>query len=241
VVNEPSGLVQTFHWAPSAPSELAVVLVEPLHLVRAGMGLLISSAPDLEVLAGAATAEEALAAVRELAGEAALVVVVGLSLPGRHNAYWLIREIRRLAPGVLIVATGGRADRAAISRALFSGDDGFVDKSAAPDDFLAALRRARQGEVVLEGVPLEWLGSIADALERHRRFIPFLTDRELQVLSAAAEGLTARQMGRRLGIEERTVTTHLGRIYGKLGVNGRTAAVRAATRTGLLTAAGLDE
>jgi DNA-binding CsgD family transcriptional regulator len=54
------------------------------------------------------------------------------------------------------------------------------------------------------------------------------------VLGVAAEGLTAREMGRRLGVSERTVTTHLNHIYRKLGANGRVSALSAASRLGML-------
>ena len=56
----------------------------------------------------------------------------------------------------------------------------------------------------------------------------------------AAEGLTAREIASRLGVRERTVTTHLARIYGKLGVGSRLAAIRLAARAGLVTVGGAD-
>ena len=219
---------------PSSSETVGVALVEPLHVVRAGMRLLLSNQPDLEVLAEAGGVDGALEAVRPLRGRRRAVALVSLSLSGPRDSYWLIRSIREFLPAITILALGGNADDAAVSRALFAGADGFAAKASAPDAFLAAVRRVSQGETVLEGVPPEWLGTIADSLERHRRFAPFLTDREIEVLSVAAEGLTARQMGRRLGVRERTITTHLTRIYGKLGVSGRTAAVRAAAGTGLV-------
>ena len=88
---------------------------------------------------------------------------------------------------------------------------------------------------MLAGPPAEWVGPIADRIELGRDIEPSLTERERQVLSVAAEGLTARQIATRLGVAERTVTTHLGRIYGKLGVGGRVAAIRSAARSGLVT------
>ena len=218
---------------PPTDEPVGVALVEPLHVVRAGIRLLLTNQPDLEVVAEAGEVDDALEAVRLLRDRRA-VALVALSLSGSRDSYWLIRSIRALVPGVAILALGGHADDAAVSRALFAGANGFAAKAAAPDAFLSAIRRVSEGETVLEGVPPEWLGSIADSLERHRRFAPFLTQREIEVLSAAAEGLTARQMGRRLGVRERTITTHLTRIYGKLGVSGRTAAVRAAVGTGLV-------
>jgi DNA-binding NarL/FixJ family response regulator len=82
------------------------------------------------------------------------------------------------------------------------------------------------------------LGGIVEgveSMERQRATTPILTDREKAVLIAAADGLTAREIGRRLGVSERTVTTHLNHIYRKLNVNSRVAALSAAWRLGLIT------
>ncbi len=87
---------------------------------------------------------------------------------------------------------------------------------------------------MLEGLPRGALGRIAEGVEGQRAGAAILTARERQILTVAAEGITARQIGRRLGVQERTVTTHLGRIYQKLGANNRVAAITAATRSGLL-------
>jgi DNA-binding CsgD family transcriptional regulator len=76
---------------------------------------------------------------------------------------------------------------------------------------------------------------IADGLERRRDIEFVLTRREREVLAIAAEGLTAREIAVRLNVRERTVTTHLSRIYAKLGVGGRLAAVRLAARSGLVS------
>jgi DNA-binding NarL/FixJ family response regulator len=107
-------------------------------------------------------------------------------------------------------------------------------------DFLQALRNAHQGEMVLAGPPVEVVGEIADGIERRREVEVRLTAREREVLTVAAEGLTAKQIADRLGVRERTVTTHLGRIYGKLGVGSRLAAIRAAARSGLVSVGVLD-
>ena len=82
------------------------------------------------------------------------------------------------------------------------------------------------------------LGGIVEgveSMERQRATTPILTDREKAVLVAAADGLTAREIGRRLGVSERTVTTHLNHIYRKLNVSSRVAALSAAWRLGLIT------
>ncbi|HYG71147.1 MAG TPA: LuxR C-terminal-related transcriptional regulator, partial [Actinomycetota bacterium] len=100
---------------------------------------------------------------------------------------------------------------------------------------LHALREAADGEMVLVGPPREFVGAIAHGLEHPDEVSTRLTERERQVLTVAAEGLTAREIATRLGVQERTVTTHLGKIYGKLGVGTRVAALRVAARSGLVS------
>jgi DNA-binding NarL/FixJ family response regulator len=213
---------------------LGIVLVDNLPVVRAGMSLLISRQQDLEVLAEATSGDEALEAVRSVGRRSRLVILVGLGLEGEHDSFWLIRRLREEFPAYATIGLGAKADQDAISRALFVGADGFVDKTALPSEFLEALKVASEGEMVLVGPPTEWLGSIAEGIERQRDAKPVLTHREWQVLAIASEGLTAKQIGDRLGLAERTVTTHLGRIYGKLGVSGRVAAIASAARAGFV-------
>jgi DNA-binding NarL/FixJ family response regulator len=219
---------------------VAVVLVDPLRVVRAGLRLLIDEQPDIRVVAEAGDGDEAIKELRSVRRRTGVVVLVGLGLPGPHDAFWLIRTIRETFPSFVILALGANADGMTISRALFVGADGYLDKAYEPDRFLDALRQAARGEVVLGGVPRDWLGPIAEGIERQREVAPLLTQRELEVLTVAAEGLTAREIGRRLGVRERTVTTHLARIYQKLGVGGRVGAVRAAARVGLVNVGGLE-
>ncbi len=215
---------------------LGVVLVDPLPVVRAGLGMLIQDRPEMEVLAEAGTADEALEAIRRIRRIRVVALIgLGLGLDGEHDAFWLIRTVRERFPALAILGCGARADPMAISRALFMGADGDVDKNVVPVEFLQALRAAAAGEMVLAGPPTEWVGPIAAGIERRRQVEAMLTSREVEVLTVAAEGLTARQIGDRLGLRERTVTTHLGRIYGKLGVGTRVAAIRAAAISGLVS------
>lgn len=215
------------------PDDLPVVVVDPLPVVRAGLVLLIQSAPGLDVVGQASSAEEALVALER--APAGSLVMVGLGLDGPRDACWLIESIRGRFPSCVVVAAGARSDAVTISRALFSGADGFVDKHVEPTEFLDAIRSAVSGEMVLAGPPSDWVGAIAGGLERDRDSDAWLTARERQVLSIAAEGLTARQIAERLGVRERTVTTHLSRIYNKLGVRTRIAAIRTATAAGLVS------
>jgi two-component system response regulator DevR len=213
---------------------LGVIVVDPLPVVRAGLGLLIDDRPDMEVLAEAGTADEGIDAIQRVR-RSRVVVLVGLGLNGAHDAYWLIRTLRQRYPTHAILGCGANADPTAISRALFVGADGFVDKNIDPVDFLQALRKAATREMVLATPTSSVVGQIVAGIDRRREVEVKLTDREREVLVVAAEGLTARQIATRLGVRERTITTHLARIYGKLGVGSRLAAIRMAAQSGLVS------
>ena len=211
------------------------MLVDPLPLVRAGLALLVERHPEMEVLAETGTADEALDAIRRTR-RARTVVVVGLSPYEGMDAFSFIRAIRERFPSHAVLAMGSKASPAMVSRALFTGADGYVDKSVDPDTFTGAIGDASKGEMVLVGPASSAVGEIAATIERRRELDALLTAREREVLTVAAEGLTARQIAVRLGVAERTVTTHLARIYAKLGVGSRLGAVRAAARSGLVAA-----
>jgi DNA-binding NarL/FixJ family response regulator len=211
-----------------------VVVVEPFAVVRAGLVLTIDSSPSLEVEASAASAEEAIGVVDRLR-EDRLVILVAMGLPGEQDGYWLIRTLRERFPGHVILGMGANADPNTVSRALFTGADGFVDKNAEVDEFLTAIRDSGEDHVVIAGPAAASVGTIAEGIERRRAPTFRLTPREREVLLIASEGLTAREIAERLGVRERTVTTHLARIYGKLGVGNRLAALRLAARSGLVS------
>ena len=217
---------------PVSP-RLGVIVVDPILTARAGTKLLVASQPDMEILGEAKSADEGIQIVRRIR-RPRVVVLISLGLAGEHDAFWLIREIRERCPHNVLLAFGVSPARIAISRALFVGADGYLDSAAEPELFLDGVRRAVVGQVVLTGVPTDYLGPIAEGVERQCEEPP-LTTREREVLSVAAEGLTAREIGARLGVAERTVTTHLAHIYGKLGVGGRVEAITEAARAGLVT------
>ena len=220
--------------SPAPRRKLGVVLVDPLPVVRAGLALLIDERLDMEVLAEASGGEEAFDQLSHVR-RSRVVVLIGLGLDGDHDASWLIRTIRERFPAHALLAMGANADPTMISHALFVGADGYVDKNCDPPEFLTAIRKVADREMVLQGPAAASVGEIAESIELRRDIDLRLTGREREVLAVAAEGLTARQIATRLGVRERTVTTHLARIYGKLGVGNRLAAVRMAARSGLVT------
>jgi two-component system, NarL family, response regulator NreC len=215
-------------------NRVAVVVVEPFPVVRAGLVRAIAEAELLEVVADAGDADDALAAL-ELVRGPRVVALVALGLTGERDAFWLIRTLRERFPEHVILGVGANADAQSVSRALFVGADGFLDKAVPVPDFLDGIRRAAARDVVIAGPAAEAVGQIAEGIERRQVDALRLTDREREVLAIAAEGFTAREIASRLGVRERTVTTHLARIYGKLGVGNRLAALRIASRAGLVS------
>jgi DNA-binding NarL/FixJ family response regulator len=190
----------------------------------------------MEVLVEAGSADDALASLRKLRRRGGVVALVALGMGGQHDSIWLIRELRDVYPGFSVLAFSDRAEQGAISRALFAGADGFAQTDSQPFDFVAAVRAASRGEIVLHGIQDGSLGAIAERIDEQLDSEHLLTDRERQILTVATEGLTARQIGTRLGVRERTVTTHLAHIYKKLGVSGRISAIAVASRAGLVAA-----
>jgi DNA-binding NarL/FixJ family response regulator len=212
-------------------------VIDSPQVVRAGIAMLINSQPDMEVVLEAGDATEALDRLRRIGQRTRLVALVGLGLTGEQDSLWLIRSLRDRVPSMPVLASGAHSDEMAISRALFMGADGFVDKDAAPEAFLDALRAAADGRIVLTGASEPEALQIAEGADESqslRAEEPVLTERELEVLVVATEGLTSRQIGRRLGVRERTVTTHLSRIYKKLGAGSRVGAIAVAAQSGLV-------
>src|SRR2546421_5161311 len=210
-----------------------LVVVDPSPVVLEAICLLLDSQPDLEVVLRAQTAEQVLDRLKGFR-RSGVVALVAMELQGEEDAYWLIHTLRERHPEIRIAAFGAVLDRPSISRALFVGADGFIDKRANPIQFLDAIRRTMRGDMVLAGVPRDWLGPITGDIEAESNGPGILSRRELEILTVAAEGLTAKEIAMRIGLASRTVTTHLANIYSKLEVGTRVSAVMKAANMGLI-------
>jgi DNA-binding NarL/FixJ family response regulator len=224
-------LPQVDHAAETAPKH--VVVVDPSPVILEAISMFLDIQPDLDVVARAHSSEELLNRLKPVRGRSTLALVA-MELTGKDDVYSLIHALRERHPTVRIAAFGAVIDRMSISRALFVGADGFIDKRANPIQFLDGIRKILGGEMVLAGVPRDWLGPIASSIEKNDGRPTGLTPRETEILRVAAEGLTAREIAVEIGLAERTVTTHLANIYSKLEVGTRVAAVMKAANLGLI-------
>jgi two-component system response regulator DevR len=210
---------------------IRVFLIEPLTVFREALSRVLEGQPDMQIIGEAGSAADALPAIR-LSGTAEVLVVVGLEADGPGEELQSLRRIKQEFPTIFVLATAPSADNVTISHALFSGADSFLPQDREISELIDSIRRTADGEAVI-------------VTSRRRTSHPSrpgstgergaqLTERELQVLRLAGAGLTARQIARELRVQERTVTTHLQHIYRKLRVSNRVAALRAASRAGIL-------
>ncbi|MFF0633431.1 response regulator [Nocardia sp. NPDC004151] len=209
-----------------AKTPVRLVLCDDHAVVRAGLRALLGSAPDIEVVGEAGSGPEAVALAERLHPD---VVLMDLQLGGDMDGIEATRRITttvRPAPYILVLTTFDTD--ADITRAIAAGATGYLLKAERPEELFAAIHAAAQGRTALSP-------PIADrVLNRMRNPQPALTARELDILGQLSQGLGNREIARALHVSEATVKTHLGRIYDKLGVDTRAAAVAVANEQRLL-------
>jgi len=201
--------------------DITVLLVDDHLVVRSGLRALLATQPDMDVVAEASSGEEALQLVRS---HVPAVVVMDLAMGPGMDGIEAIRQIRSLGTGQAVLVFTTYDSDADIVRAVDSGAMGYLLKDAAPEEIFAAIRGAVQGRSVMSP-------PVASRLfQQLRNPDEVLTPREAELLSLLTEGLSNRELGRRLFISEATVKTHLAHIYAKLGVDTRAAAIATAIR-----------
>ncbi|WP_406446419.1 response regulator transcription factor [Streptomyces sp. NBC_01613] len=206
-----------------------LLLCDDHAVVRAGLRALLSSAAGIEVVGEAGSGEEALAMAARVHPD---VVLMDLQLGDGMDGVTATRhltaggEYAEVAPRVLVL-TMFDTD-ADITRAIEAGATGYLLKAERPDELFAAIHSAASGRTALSA-------PVADRLLAQMRSPrPTLSEREHEILGQLARGLGNREIARALFISEATVKTHLGRIYGKLGVETRAGAVAVAKERRLL-------
>jgi DNA-binding NarL/FixJ family response regulator len=206
-------------------TSIRLLLADDHPVVRAGLRAVLETEAGIEVVAEAPTAEDAVA--RAAQGDIDVVLMdlqFGKGMNGAEATAAITARPR--APRVLIVTTYDTD--ADTLRAIEAGATGYLLKDAPPEDLAAAVRTAAEGRTTLAP-------TVADRLmNRLRTPGTTLTRRETEVLALVAEGLSNQAIGNRLHLTEGTVKSHLARIYVKLGVDSRTAAVATATELGLI-------
>jgi len=196
--------------------------------------LACSGQQDLMVVGEATTGEEAVALLAEVDVD---VVVLDLDLADMDGLDAL-RRFRRDGFAGSVLALSDRADGATVLEAMRSGADGYLTKAEGLRSVASAIREVGAGGHVLDAslersAVLE-LGRFARQAREGSEVAATLTPREREILDLLSQGLTMRQIGRRLGISPRTVETHVAKLYRKLSVRTRVQAVARAASLGLI-------
>ncbi|MFF5245369.1 response regulator [Streptosporangium sp. NPDC000095] len=205
---------------------LRVMIVDDHPVVREGLRGMLEADSGITVVGEAASGDESVVRAAELTPD---VILMDLRMPDGDGVSATSRILTGRPESRVIVLTTYETD-ADIVRAVEAGAAGYLLKDTSRADLLAAIRSAARGETVLSP-------SVATRLVTRMRapVTESLSPRETEVLSLVARGLTNAEIGRALFIGETTVKTHLLRVFGKLGVSDRTAAVTTALDRGLLT------
>jgi two-component system NarL family response regulator len=199
-----------------------VLVVDDHALLRTGVANIINLEPTLEVVAEAANGQDAIEAYRAQRPD---VVLMDLRMPEMEGVE-AVRRIREMDPQArVIVLTTYDADED-IARALQAGAKAYILKDIAADALIACIRDVLTGKTYLAPAAAAKLAERVTQVQ--------LTPRELSVLRLLANGHSNKEIASALTISERTVKTHLGHLFEKLGVTSRTEAVRVATRRGLV-------
>ncbi|QMU69370.1 response regulator transcription factor [Streptacidiphilus sp. P02-A3a] len=211
---------------------MRIILADDQPLVRAALQMVITDAPDLDVVAEAGTGTEAVKLAEELQPD---VVVMDIRMPGMDG----IEATRLITTGpstarVLMLTTFDDDDY--VYGALRAGASGFLVKDMALDDILAAIRIVAAGEALI--APSVTRRLIAEFASRptppERRAIEGITEREREVLTLVGRGMSNTEIAAELFLSVTTVKTYLTRLLAKLGARDRVHLVIIAYEFGLV-------
>lgn len=216
----PSSEAAATRFEPAEP--VRVLLVDDHALLRTGVANIINHEPGLQVIAEAGNGREAVDAFTRWRPD---VTLMDLRMPEMEGVD-AIRRIRAIDPQArVVVLTTYDADED-IARALEAGAKAYILKDIAAAALIACIRDVLAGKTYLAPAAAAKLAERVTQVQ--------LTPRELGTLRLMADGHSNKEIASALSISERTVKTHLGHLFEKLGVTSRTEAVRVATRRGLV-------
>lgn len=207
---------------------IRVMLADDHVLVREGTRRLLEAEPDIQVVAEAG---DGISAVEQAVASQPDVLIIDVAMPGMSGIE-ATRHIKQQLPKVAVLALTAYDDDQYVLALLNAGAAGFLLKDVRGQELVTAVRSVHRGEAVLQ--PAIAVRALRQAVSHRSPTVsmPPLSDREMEVLREAARGLPNKDIARRLNLSVRTIHTHLGNIFAKLGVGSRTEAVLLALRRG---------
>ena len=203
-------------------NSIRILSVDDHPLVREGIAALINNQPDMQVVAQAATASEAIRMFREHQPD---ITLMDLRLPDSSGIEAMIAIRTEFPDARIIVLTTFEGD-VDIRRSLEAGARGYMLKNMPPKELVEVIRQVHAGK---KRIPAEVAANLAEHLGDD-----VLTEREMEVLGYVASGNRNRDIAERLFITEETVKVHIKHIMEKLGASDRTQAMAIAVRRGII-------
>ncbi len=219
-------------------AKVKIILVDDHAMVRTGLRMLLEAQDDMEIVAEAETALEAIELAQSVQPD---IVLMDIQLPGKMNGIEATRRIKEIMPETAVLALTMYEEDQYFFEMLKAGASGYVPKRAAPNSLVTAIRTVSNGESYLhpsftsrlmqDYVKKEESDSASDNKNN-------LTPREREVLILVAKELTNQEIANKLKISIKTVARHRENIMRKLDLHGRIALVKYAIKKGLIS---LDE
>jgi DNA-binding NarL/FixJ family response regulator len=211
---------------------IRVVVVDDQRLFTKGLSGLVDMLEGVEVVGVAYDGEEAVALCRK---EEPDVVLMDISMP-KMDGISATREIRSLLPQTAVIILTAHEEDEQVFEGMKAGAQGYLLKDAEPEDLSRAIRTVYAGDTIIApDLAQKMLNTFESGKSSgSSRLMPPLTERELEVIRALAQGKSDRQIANSLGISEKTVRNHTSNIYRKLHIFDRTQAVIYAIREGVI-------
>jgi len=214
---------------------IGVLLADDQALVRAGFRALLDAQDDIEVVGEAGDGDEALRGAIELAPDVVLMDIRMPKIDGLAATRQIVSDVRLGDTKVVILTTFGLDEY--VFEAIRSGASGFLVKDTEPDELIQAVRVVAGGDALLS--PTVTKSLIEEFAARTKEPRPSgdlerLTDREREVMSLVAEGLSNDEIAKRLFVSPATAKTHVSRAMVKLGARDRAQLVVMAYESGLV-------
>jgi DNA-binding NarL/FixJ family response regulator len=195
---------------------IRLLIVDDHSVVRRGLETLLGTFADIEIVG---TAADGLEAVQLAAERHPDIILMDLSMPNL-DGFDATRQILAANPNIRIVALTSFSEQRKVFDAISAGAIGYLLKDSTPAELVEGVRAAYAGESPLDAKAAR----VLIEGQRNPVVLPTLSPREWEVAMVLSEGLTNKDIGKKLGISERTVKAHLTAIFSKLEVSDRTQA-----------------
>jgi two-component system, NarL family, invasion response regulator UvrY len=215
---------------PGVQNPIRILIVDDHAILRAGVREMLQDEEDLSVVGEAGSAEETLQLLNS--GTEVDVVILDVTLPGQSGID-LLKTLRRDRPDLQILVLSMHPERSFAVRLMRAGANGYVPKMIVPEELVRAVRAVGSGRRYITPIVAELLASEAASEEDgplHNR----LSERELQVFTRIARGVSPAVMANELGLSVKTVSTYRARILEKMGMRSNAEIAAYAVRNQLV-------